>query len=56
MTDTVTDLVDIKRNGNILQDARLPSRSYLVHTVDRFDSGGWFTCDQVIFLMCFACF
>jgi len=27
-------------------------RSCLVHTVDRFDSDGWFSCDQVIFLKC----
>jgi len=23
--------------------------SCLVHTVDRFDSDGWFSCDQVVF-------
>jgi len=39
-TDTVTNFVNIKLGGNILQDAMLPSWFYLVHTVDRFDSHG----------------
>jgi len=30
-------------------------RSCLVRTVDRFDSEGWFSCDQVIFLKCVSC-
>jgi len=29
-------------------------RSCVVHPVDRFDSGGWFSCDQVIFLTMFC--
>ena len=31
-------------------------RSCLVHPVDRFDSEGWFTSDQVIFLTTFCVF
>jgi len=31
-------------------------RSCLVHPVDRFDSEGWFSSDQVIFLNCISCF
>jgi len=41
----VIDLVNIKHVGNRQQDPR----SYLVHPVDRFDSQGWFSCNQVIF-------
>ena len=44
-TDTVTDLVNIEHVGNRHQDPG----SCLVHPVDRFDSEGWFSCDQVIF-------
>jgi len=43
--------------GNTQQDAMLPSyRSCLVHPVDRFDSEGWFSSDQVIFLTVFRVF
>jgi len=46
----VTDLVNTKHVGNRQQDAMLSSyRSCLVHPVDRFDSEGWFSSDQVIF-------
>jgi len=31
-------------------------RSCLVHPVDRFDSEGWFSSDQVIFFNCVSCF
>ena len=48
-TDTVTDLVNIKHDGNICRMLCSLPRSCLVHTVDRFDSEGWFSCDQVIF-------
>jgi len=44
-SDTVTDLVNIEHVGNRQQD----SMSCLVHPVDRFDSEGWFGCNQVIF-------
>ena len=56
-TETVTDLVNIKRDGKIysMMLCSLP-RSCLVHKFDRFDSEGWFSCDQVIFLMCFVWF
>jgi len=37
-TDTMRDLVNVKREGKILQDAMLPYRCSLVHTVDRFGS------------------
>ena len=53
-TDTVMEFVNITLEGNRQQDAMLPSWSCLVHTVDRFDSEGWFSCAQVIFLMCFV--
>jgi len=49
MTDSVTDLVNIDRGGNLLQDAVFPFRSGLVRTVDCFDSEGWFSCNYVIF-------
>jgi len=56
--DTMTDLVNVKRESNIMQDAMLLSfpRFCMVHTVDRFGSEWWFSCDQMIFLMCFVCF
>jgi len=44
-TDTVTDSVNTEHVGNRQQS----SRSCLVHPVDRFDSEGWFSCNQVIF-------
>jgi len=44
VTDTVTDLVNIEHVGNRQQDPR----SYLVHPVSRFDSEGWFSCNQVM--------
>jgi len=48
----VTDLVNIEHVSNRQQDAMLPSlpRSCVVYPVDRFDSEGWFSSDQVIFL------
>ena len=44
-TDTATDLVNIEHLGNRQQDPR----SCLVHPFDRFDSEGWFSCNQAIF-------
>jgi len=41
----VTDLVNIEHVDNRQQD----TRSCLVHPIDRFDSEGWFSCNQVIF-------
>ena len=49
-TDTVTELANIKREGNILQDALVPS--YMSH----FYSEDWFSCDQVILLNVFRMF
>jgi len=50
---TVTNLVNVERMGEkiyMLLYFQFPSyRSCLVHTVYRFDSEGWFNCDQVIF-------
>ena len=48
----MTDLVNIEHVGNRQQDPR----SCLVHPVDRFDSEEWFSCNQVIFLMCIVLF
>jgi len=39
----MTDLVNIEHVGN----RQRGSRSCLVHPVDRFDSEGWFSCNQV---------
>ena len=44
-TNTITDLANTEHVGNRQQD----SRSCLVHPVDRFDSEGWFSCNQAIF-------
>jgi len=55
-TDTVTDLANTEHVGNRQQDAMLPSRSCLVHPVDCFDSEGWFSSDQVIFITVFRVF
>ena len=44
VTDNVTDLVNTKHMGNRQQD----SRPCLVHSVDRFDSEGWFSCNQSV--------
>jgi len=52
----VTDVVSIKLEGNTLQDAMLPSSILSCAHIDRFDSDGWVSCDQVIFLMHFVCF
>ena len=49
-TDTVTDLVNTEHVGNRQQDPR----SCLVYPVDRFDSEGWFSCNQAIF-QCVSC-
>jgi len=47
----VIDLVNIKREGNIMYNAMLPFLGPVWYTVDRFDSeGGWFSNDQVMFL------
>ena len=46
VSNALTDLVNIKREGSIPLDAVLPSyRSCLVHTVDRFHSKDMFSCD-----------
>jgi len=42
--------------GNREQDAMLPSRSCVVHPVDRRDSEGWFSSEQVIFVTMFFLF
>jgi len=55
-TDTVTDFANTEHVGNRQQDAMLPPRSCLVHPVDRFDSEGWLSSDQVIFLTVFCVF
>jgi len=59
-TDTVTDLINIKREGNILvtycRMLRFLPRFCLEHTVDQFDSEGWFSCDRVIFFNVFSVF
>ena len=42
-------------SGSRLNRIRICSpRSCMVHTVDRFGSEGWFSCDQVIIWMCFV--
>jgi len=50
---TVNNLVNVERVGEkiyMLLYFQFPScRSCLVHTVDHFDSEGWFNCHQVIF-------
>jgi len=46
----VTDLSNIEHVSNRQHDAMIPSRSCLVHPVDRFDTEGWFSSDHVIFL------
>jgi len=44
----VTDLANTEHVGNRQQDAMFPSyRSCLVHAVDRFDSQGWFSSEQL---------
>jgi len=52
-TNTVTDLVNVTREGNIAYCRMLCSLpiSCLVHNLcsRSFDSEWWFTCDQVIF-------
>ena len=48
-TDTVTDLANAEHDGNRQQMLCSLPKSYLVHSVDRFDSEEWFTSDQVIF-------
>jgi len=45
----MTDLANTKHVGKRQQDAMFPPGSYLVHPVDRFDSEGWFSSDQMIF-------
>jgi len=45
VTDTMTFLVNIQRVGNRQEDLR----SCLVHSVDRFDSERWFSCNQMYF-------
>jgi len=55
-TDNVTDLVNIKHDGNICRMLCSLPRSCLVHTIDRFDSEGWFSCDHVIFSNVFRVF
>ena len=50
VTDTATDLVNVEREGNILQDAMLPFY-VMVHTVGHFDIVEWFSCDPVIGLL-----
>jgi len=45
----VTDFVNTEHVGNRQQDAMRPSMSCLVHPVDRLDSEGLFSSDQVIF-------
>jgi len=52
----MTDLVTTEHVGNTQQDAMLLPRSCLVHPVNRFDSEGWFSSDQVIFLTVFCVF
>jgi len=51
--DTVTDFVNIKNSVRVTYCWMLCSlpRSCLVHTVDRFHSKRWFSCDQVIFFV-----
>jgi len=53
----MTDLANTEYVDNRQQEAicSLP-RSCLVHPVDRFDSEGWFSSDQVIFLTVFRVF
>jgi len=46
----MTDLVNIEHVSNRQQDPR----SCLVYPVDRFDTKGWFSCNQVIF-ECVSC-
>jgi len=48
-TDTVTEVANTKHVGNRQLDAMTLPRSCLVHPVDRFDSEGWFSSDQVTF-------
>jgi len=48
-TDTMTDLVNNNCEGSILLDVlRFLPGSCLVHTVDRFHSKGWFSCEHDI--------
>jgi len=51
-TQRLTDLTNTEHVDNRQQ---VP-RSCLVHPVDRFDSEGWFSSDQVIFLTVFCVF
>jgi len=54
----VTDLANTEHVGNTQQDAMLPSnpRPCMVLPLDPFDSEGWFSSDQVIFLTVFRVF
>jgi len=53
----MTDLVNTEHLvGNRQQDATLASQVLSVHPVNGFDSEGWFSSDQVIFLTMFCVF
>jgi len=52
----VTDLANTEHVGNAQQDACSLPMSCLVHPVDRFDSEGWVSSGQVIFLTVFCVF
>jgi len=57
-TGTVTDLVNVRRQRNILQNAMLLSIGPVgcMYTVDHFDSEGQLSCDLAMFLLCLVYF